>query len=267
VGPSSGRRGELREPLPTRVEDLQPLSPVFDATLNRGLLELGIELDARGREAIDRHVQLLLAWNQAINLTAIVEPGAIAIRHVLDSLTGVDVLRERRIDRILDLGSGAGFPGIPLAIAVPLRAVRLVDATRRKASFLAAASAATGALHPQIRFEVSADRAEALARQPHERATWPAVTARAVGQLGELVELAFPLLEREGCLVAWKRGELDGELAGARRAVVALGGGSLSVLPVSIAGLGDHCLVVATRTGDVPERFPRDPAARRRRPW
>jgi 16S rRNA (guanine527-N7)-methyltransferase len=85
--------------------------------------------------------------------------------------------------------------------------------------------------------------------------------------MADLVELVFPLLAAGGVLVAWKRGDIDLELKTARRAVDALGGGTLDVRNVPVADLAGHRLVIATRTGRVPNAFPRDPALRRRRPW
>jgi 16S rRNA (guanine527-N7)-methyltransferase len=93
------------------------------------------------------------------------------------------------------------------------------------------------------------------------------VTARAVASLGELVELAFPLLEVGGRLVAWKRGEIGDEQLAARRALDALGGGSMETHPVPVSGLVDHRLVVVRKAGPTPRGYPRDPAARRRSPW
>jgi 16S rRNA G527 N7-methylase RsmG len=87
-----------------------------------------------------------------------------------------------------------------------------------------------------------------------------------VARLDELVELAFPLLARGGSLVAWKRGDLAHELRAGDRAVATLGGGEMRVVAVDLAGLPGHSLVVATRIGQVPDGFPRDPATRRRRP-
>ena len=265
--PLLGLRGSPREPLPTRVDGLPDLPPAYDATLERGLEQLGLRLDGRQRAAIDMHVRLLRAWNAATNLTAIVEPAAVATHHVLDSLTAVDALRRRSIAGLLDLGSGGGFPGIPLALTVPVRRALLVESIGRKASFLSAAAGAVVTQMPGLRLEVVADRAERLARDPEHRGRWPAVTARAVASLGELIELAFPLLDRGGCLVAWKRGDIDRELAAAARAVAALGGGALEVVDVGLPSLAGNRLVVATRTGAVPASYPREPARRKRQPW
>jgi 16S rRNA (guanine527-N7)-methyltransferase len=110
-------------------------------------------------------------------------------------------------------------------------------------------------------------RAEELAAEDVHREAWPAITMRAVAALGESIELAFPLLAPGGALVAWKRGDLTAEVAGARRAVAALGGGSIDLLDAAVPGLPDHRLVVVTRTGPLPTGYPRSPAARRRRPW
>ena len=138
------------------------------------------------------------------------------------------------------------------------------DPVGKKARFLSTAIAATGL---QATVEAAAVRAEALAVDDRHRGRWPAVTARAVGSLPDLVELAFPLLRPGGVLVAWKRGDIDAELAAAESAAVALGGGSLEIRPVDVAGLHGHCLVLATARGRVPDAYPRDPAVRRRRPW
>ena len=86
-------------------------------------------------------------------------------------------------------------------------------------------------------------------------------------EAAELVELAFPLLEPGGRLVAWKRGDLTAELRATRAAIEALGGGTLDVQPVPVVALAGHVLVVVTRTGPVPDAYPRDAAQRRRRPW
>jgi 16S rRNA (guanine527-N7)-methyltransferase len=222
----------------------------------------GISLSDEIRRAIDAHVRLLLGWSSAINLTAIHEADAIAREHVIDSLTALPILRSAGVDEFVDLGSGAGFPGLPLAMALPARRALLVESIGKKARFL---ETVLGAVELPV-VGVAAVRAETLAADPRHRGAWQAVVARAVASLPELAELALPLLRPGGILVAWKRRPLDEELARAERALRELRGRVASVRPVAVPGLQDHVLVVVEKTGETPGGLPRDPAARRRRP-
>jgi 16S rRNA (guanine527-N7)-methyltransferase len=259
-----------REPLPTRVQDTPPLPDSYDAALRSGLARLSIELDEAARAAIDGHVRLMLAWTEAINVTAIREPTAVAFGHVVDSLSGRDGIAERGPRRLLDLGSGGGFPGIPLAASLrddqPNLEVTLLEPIGKKARFLATAIEATGL---EATVHVEARRAEDLTRGPRSSVAWDVITARAVATTGDLVELAFPLLIPGGMLVAWKRGNVADELAAAGRAIDALGGGSIHVTDVPVPELDEHRLVLITRSSraTVPSGYPRDPAVRKRRPW
>jgi 16S rRNA (guanine527-N7)-methyltransferase len=257
-----------REPLPTDVTLLPALPPEYDAVIEAGLESLSLTLDRAARRAIDDHVRLLLAWTVAINLTAIRDPVAVAREHVLDSLSAVALLRARGARAILDLGSGGGFPGLPLALALPADRVVLVESVGKKATFLAATIDALG-LRPGV--AVAATRAETLARDPHHRGRWPVVTARAVASLPELMELALPLIAPGGALVAWKRhgaaGSLADELAAGSGAAAVLGGSEPIVHRTTVPGLTDHVLVVVDKVRPTPPDFPRDAAVRKRRPW
>jgi 16S rRNA (guanine527-N7)-methyltransferase len=243
-----------RDPLPTRVESCPPLPAAYSDALDDALAAGGLALDDAARTAIDGHVRMLLAWSSAINLTSVRDPAEVAVRHVADSLTALDILRDAGIDGFLDLGSGGGFPGIPLAAAIPSIETLLIDSVGKKARFLGVAAEAIG-LAGRVR--VGSVRAEGLAADDRHRERWPALTAR-----------AFPLLLPGGLLIAWKRGDIEAEVAGARRAMDALGGGAIEVRPIAMAGLDGHCLVLVRRgRGPVPAAYPRDPAVRRRRPW
>jgi 16S rRNA (guanine527-N7)-methyltransferase len=211
---------------------------------------------------MDGHARLLLAWNAAINLTAIRDAEGIAREHVLDSLTAVPLLRRHGVDEFVDLGSGAGIPGLPLAAALPARRALLVESIAKKARFIETVARAVEL--PTV--EVAAARAESLAADPRHRERWQAVVARAVAELAELAEIALPLLRPGGLLVAWKRRPLDDELARAERALGQLRGRVTAVEGAAVAGLEDNVLVVVEKIAETPREFPRDPAARRRRP-
>jgi 16S rRNA (guanine527-N7)-methyltransferase len=242
--------------------DLPPLPAEFNETLAGGLTELGLALGPAQLEALDDYVRLLLRWTEAINLTAIRDPGAVARDHLLDSLAGVAVLRETGADRILDLGSGGGLPGIPLAIAMPEPRFLLVESIGKKAGFLRTAVAAADL---GGRVTVAAERAEALAEPGREREGWAAVTVRAVATLPELIELAFPLLRVGGHLLAWKREPLADELAASRNAARAMGG-EIEVREVPVRALAERRIVVVEKQRPTPRRYPRPPAERRSRP-
>ena len=223
---------------------------------------MGLELSAGQLDALDCHIRLLLAWTQAINLTAIRQPEAVARDHLLDSLSAVAILRQRPVGRLLDLGSGGGLPGIPLAIALPATSVLLVESVAKKAAFLRTAVRAA-ALDDRV--GVAAERAETLATPDREREQFDAVTVRAVAALPDLIELAFPLLRAGGRLVAWKREPMAEELIAGRNAARAIGG-EVEVVAVTTPGLEGRCLVVVTKRRPTPRRFPRSPAERRAQP-
>ena len=270
------------EPLPTNPALLPPLPPEFWQITEDGADSLGITLRPSVRAAIDVHVRLLLAWNEAINLTALRLPDLIARGHVIDSLAGAAAVaaflngaRSGASRSVLDLGSGGGFPGLPVAFAVGAERCALVDSVNKKAAFLrvaanaaAAASAAAGEEGPAC--EVLAERAEDLADEPDHRARWSVVVARAVGSMAELAELALPLLAVGGHLVAWKReadGALRGELEAARATIGAVGGSRPHVArvdPHGRLGLAGHVLVTVRKAHTTPDRYPRQPAERRR---
>ncbi|MFH1475056.1 MAG: RsmG family class I SAM-dependent methyltransferase [Chloroflexota bacterium] len=255
-----------RAPLPVDPSLCPALAPTTAARFDAGCATLGLgDLPPGARDAILGHLRLLLAWTVAVNLTSIRDPDAAVTGHLLDSLAAVPLLRKAGVTRFLDLGSGGGYPGLPLALALPSAAL-LVDSIAKKAAFLRVAVEAAGAAD---RVTVAAVRAEALAADGRMRERWDAVTVRAVAPLAELVELAFPLLVSGGLLLAWKRANLVDERARALPAVAALGGGSVEIapLPGPLPGLGDHVLVAVRKEGRTSSAWPRSPAERRRRPW
>jgi 16S rRNA (guanine527-N7)-methyltransferase len=272
-----------RVALPHSVDATAPLDAVFAEVFERGLTQLGLILDASTRAAIEAHARLLLAWNEHVNLSGLRTAEQVARGHVLDSLVAVETLRGlgRARPSLLDLGSGGGYPGLPLAVALPARRAALVDSIGKKAAFLeVAAAAVSGALRAApapaknpLELLVLAERAEDLANEHGQRETWDIVTARALGSVAEVAELGLPLVHVGGHVVCWKlagtASGLAAEIAAATRVIQAAGGGTARVvnLPAAAAvGLAGHCLVVIRKRVPTPARYPRSPGERRRRP-
>jgi 16S rRNA (guanine527-N7)-methyltransferase len=255
------------------------MGDAFDAALQQGLSELGLleteSASAQARASYEAHARLLTAWGAAINLTAIRDAAGIATRHVCDSLSAAPRLSEVGATggTLLDLGSGGGYPGLPLAAALRLRRVVLLDSVRKKARFLDVAGAAVAKLlrdengaHPVI--ASIAERAEDVAGDPERRETWDVVTARAVGPLSEVMELALPLTREGGHVVAWKRdgaeSDLLGELRDAGPIIGRTGGGRPDVLGIPGEGFRDHRLVIVRKERPAPRSYPRAAGVRKR---
>ena len=222
------------------------MGDAFEAALDAGLAELGLTGGPAdtplARRTYEAHARLLRDWNAAINLTAIREADAIALRHVCDSLSAVACLSDVASpgSSLLDIGSGGGYPGLPLAAALPLGRLGLLDSVGKKARFLGVAAAAVSQIlaterDPTPSIEAFAERAEDLAEEPDQRGTWDIVVTRAVGSLAEVIELSLPLTREGGTMVAWKREEerdgLGTELHRAGSIIRATGGGRPAVDP------------------------------------
>jgi 16S rRNA (guanine527-N7)-methyltransferase len=272
--------------LPRDVLNLPAVDAEYSRVVDAGLAEIGLELTATQRTAIDDHVRLLLAWNAHINLSGLRDPAAIARGHVLDALVAVTELRgiargDRNGVSLLDIGSGGGFPGLPLAVALPARRAALVDSIAKKAAFLEAAAAvvsdalraAPAQLEPSELVALP-ERAEDLADEPDQRDGWDLVVARAVGTVAECAELGLPLARRYGHVVIWKRASdeparaaLSDEIGRARRIVQAVGGAGIRVVNLEAGdrvGLPGSCLVVIRKVRPTPDHYPRSPGERRR---
>jgi 16S rRNA (guanine527-N7)-methyltransferase len=234
------------------------------AALARDAEHIGVHLDATTLALCARLSGLLIERNTTMNLTAITEPADIATKHFLDSFTAVAVRTWSGRERIIDVGSGAGFPGIALRLALPKTRVTLVESMGKKARFLEEVTSALGLEGVEVRNE----RAEALAHSRRDR--YDVGTARAVGTLGAIVEYLLPFLRVGGDAIAWK-GRLDAELPGAKKACAAVGGEIVKITPTSELGLGavlpGRSLVVIRKVRATPTRYPRSPAEAKRRPW
>jgi 16S rRNA (guanine527-N7)-methyltransferase len=192
--------------------------------------------------------------------TSVCDPDRAVDAHIADSLTGLDVPAIREARTLADLGSGAGFPGIPLALALPDSEVILVESNGRKCAFLEAAAEASAAHNVRV----ARARAEEW-EDGHGRCD--VVLARALAPLAVIAEYAAPLLRVGGSAVAWK-GRLDrAEREAAAAAAEILGLDAPSIQPVApFPGAGERHLVVFPKRGPTPDRFPRRPGIARKRP-
>lgn len=235
-------------------------------TLAAGSADMGLTLTERQLDLFERYYRALVARNREINLTRITDYGDVQVRHFLDSLSCLSVMGAAGSlsgRRLIDVGTGAGLPGIPLQILAPDIRLTLLEATGKKADFLRDVVLALGLRD----VEVITGRAEELGHAPAHRESYDFVLARAVAALPSLAELMLPLCKVGGRCIAQKKGNVAGELKQAEKAVTLLGGRVTAVPQVHIiAGENDRYLVVIEKVEPTPERYPRRPGMPVKRP-
>jgi 16S rRNA (guanine527-N7)-methyltransferase len=238
--------------------------------LREGAKELGLVLDPQHLAAFECYYRELDSWNQRFNLTSVSGYAEVQHKHFLDSLTCLLALpqtpsagaipdtmplqRPSGAMWVVDVGSGAGFPGIPLKIMLPECKLTLIEATGKKVVFLQHIVATLELTN----VEVLSARAEDVARLPEHREQYDLVLARAVARLATLVEYCLPLCRPGGRMVAQKGEAAMEEAEEAARAIRVLGGAAACVKPVVLPGVWHaHHLVVVDKVARTPQIFPR----------
>ena len=221
-----------------------------------GSARLGIPLAGGQLDQFEIYYQELADWNQRANLTSITEYKEVQVKHFLDSLTvylaAPDVLA--RPAQVIDIGAGAGLPGLALKLAFPDIHLSLAESVAKKTAFLEHMSATLDLKD----VTVYTGRAEELARQEGLRDSFDLAVVRGVAKLPLLLEYCLPFCKTGGSLVALKHGGDGKELDQAANALAELGGRIDQVVPVELEGLTDDRVVVAVvKTGPTPERYPR----------
>ena len=235
--------------------------------LVEGAGKLGIELNTRQVKQFELYYQELIEWNKKINLTAITDRSSVQIKHFLDSLTITLALPEGGLARpdfnIVDIGTGAGFPGVPLKILFPQPRLVLIEPTTKKTAFL----------HHVIRklelenVEVVNSRAEEAAHLPLYREQFALALSRAVALLPTLVELTLPFCRIGGRFIAQKKGERDQEINRAKKAIAILGGKLDQIKKIELGEFNDaRYLVIIDKIYPTPGKYPRRPGVPERRP-
>jgi len=204
----------------------------------------------------DRYTEELLAWNSHTNLTAIIEPEAVMVRHHLDSLSVLKVVPLHKGMLVADVGTGAGFPGLPLHIAVEGLSTTLIEATGKKANFC---THLTKALDLK-RVIILHARAEDAGQISYQRGKYDLVVARAVARLPILLEYLLPLAKIGGMCVAMKGITAQQEAEDSAQALKALGGELVKIEPIELPNVPElHYLVVVKKIRQTPVMYPRKP--------
>jgi 16S rRNA (guanine527-N7)-methyltransferase len=231
-----------------------------------GARGLGLTLTERHLAAFETCYEALVAWNERFNLTAITDWHGVLIRHFLDSLSCLKAIPQAELAsgaRVIDVGTGAGYPGIPLKIVCPAMRLTLLEATYKKVTFLEHLTAELGlsdvtAIH---------GRSEQIGQDPAHRERYDWALARAVARMSTLVEYLLPLTKVGGAMVAQKGEDALVEVHEADNAIAALGGEVRRLVPVELRGLAEtRYLVVVDKIAPTPHKYPRRPGVPRRRP-
>jgi 16S rRNA (guanine527-N7)-methyltransferase len=215
---------------------------------------LGASLTPGQIAQFDTYQTLLQAWNEQMNLTAIRAPAEIRIRHFLDSLSCVKLMGDLNGRSLIDIGTGAGFPGLPLKILFPQLRLTLVESVAKKGQFLQTV------VDELALDEVTllTERAEVLGQSPLHREQYDWAVARAVAELRTLVEYLLPMCRVGGTMLAQKGKGVQQEIAAAEKAIELLGGGALTLHEVMLPLREQpHYIVMVKKQRETPEKYPR----------
>ena len=234
-------------------------------TFNEGLLEkastMGVRFSVEQMDKFYKYMNLLIEWNEKINLTAIIEPNEIILKHIIDSITILKDIKDN--STVVDVGTGAGFPGIPLSIMNPTLKITLVDSLNKRLIFL---QEVINELDLQ-NVELVHARAEEFGRNKKYREKFDIATSRAVANLATLSEYLLPLVKINGKAISMKAGNASQEIEGAKKAIKTLGGNINNIeefnLPQSDIG---RTIIIIDKIKETPGKYPRKPGTPSKEP-
>jgi 16S rRNA (guanine527-N7)-methyltransferase len=223
----------------------------------------GITLNEKQLQQFSRYMDLLIEWNMRINLTAIVDRQEIEVRHFIDSLACTTITGNLSKEQIMDVGSGAGFPGLPLKIVYPSAKLFLLDSSLKKCQFLEVVIFELGLKDVSI----LNDRVEDIGHSPDHRSSYDWVLARGVAKMNILAEYMLPLCRQGGSVIAFKGKNAKSETRDALTAFSILGGSEPKTYKIKLPGsAAEHYLVVVEKVGVTPVRYPRRVGIPKKRP-
>lgn len=215
----------------------------------------GITLDEKALERFDIYGKLLVEWNEKINLTAITEPREIAIKHFLDCLTIFSKVDIKENAKIIDVGTGAGFPGVVMLIARPDLQMTLMDSLNKRLNVIKDILEKLG-----LEAEVVHSRAEDGGQNKAYREKYDFSTARAVSNLRDLSEYCLPFVRPGGSFIAMKAAKADEEIIQAQKAIRTLGGKIEEKHTFELEDAGERNIIVIKKVSSTPAKFPRPSA-------
>lgn len=221
-------------------------------TLIQQAKDMGLKVSATQAQQFQTYMELLLEWNEKINLTSITEPEQVVEKHFLDSVTLLLWKKLKQGAKVIDVGTGAGFPGIPLKILRPDVELTLLDGTMKRLNFLGEVCAALKLSAHRVH-----KRAEEAGLDKTMRERFDLATARAVAPLNVLAEYCMPLVKMKGFFIAMKGPGAAQELEEAENALDILGAGEPEVLSLTLPGGEERNLVIAQKLRFTPKSYPR----------
>lgn len=228
----------------------------FEKLLNQGCDELGLTLSGEQKEQFFQYYELLIEWNKVMNLTAITELSDVVTKHFVDSLLLVKALSNIKTSSYycIDVGTGAGFPGIPLKIAFPALKITLLDSLNKRVGFLNEVIGKLGLT------EIAAvhGRAEDFGRDDKYREKFDLCVSRAVANLSTLSEYCIPFVKKGGMFISYKSGKVEEEAAEAAGAVKKLGGEMGPAVVLTLPGTDvERTFIPIKKLGITPKKYPR----------
>ena len=226
------------------------MSQIFEEKLS----QIGITLSDKQKEQFDKFYELLVEWNKVMNLTGITEYEEVNEKHFVDSLSIVKAIDMNQVHSLVDIGTGAGFPGIPLKIAFPHIKVVLLDSLNKRINFLNTVIKELGLEN----IETIHGRAEDFAKQPEYREQFDLCVSRAVANLATLSEYCIPYVKKDGMFVPYKSGEIDEEVEQSKKAIHVLGGKLDKVIKFQLPGTEiGRSFVKISKVQNTAKKYPR----------
>lgn len=235
----------------------------FIDELNTVANEYGLQLTTDQLTQFNQYYELLIEWNKKINLTAITEPKEVAIKHIVDSLSCFNEKLFAENSSLIDVGTGAGFPGLPLKIFFPSLKLTLLDSLNKRVKFLQLVVDTLGLKDVKV---IHA-RSEEAARNKLYREQFDMATASAVARLPILCEYCLPFVKQDGMFIALKGRQYEEEIAEAGKAIKILGGKLIEAMPVKLPELDDkRAVIYIQKIKATPKTYPRKAGTPERNP-